>query len=761
MIGIEILAAQIQQKLNRVQGLNFYIATETGDLKLPEFIDNQEIEYINGVMQSISSEITNLTAGVGKSLIYATQTCSLRLIVPIPNEEYDTFILKDGSVTSEPPQNVEDIVEYIQGYQTKLNAVRNRLQSIFQGITVEDMQDDDGKTFSVTTAYSLSEGRMREQAPMIGDSFSFYVTIYYSFVENGINSRDLTFMLDGVLLPSQLLTVFRTPTMDGNVYSNTKDGAVKNIASQSSFSATINMPSFDKDRATNYIIEYVMRGKLNQAHLLTFSINGIEESYIVTYGENRLMSEPIKNVGEYITLVECPNDYELIYFSKDYFIYQPTASNYSITPSSGAQTYVFSEGSADGFYNETTSFESSAIDYIVSTKSLTGSNIRLLQEGENPNDYSITLTPSFTAEEGVVIGEYNNIIINNGNYTPIEYPISIINGYRIVSATTNLSYVTVEIVNNYTISVTLEEGYELTQDITAVLNISVAEISVPILTISFASNVSGVVFSPSSLEILSGDIEVKVVNILNIPNNYIIENINISEEFVNDLQVTQKGNILLIAAKTSLYPLDSDKYCLISCELKDSTKYATFIPIDSENSGAITFGDQSLQLSQQDIKEGKIVSITYEISQGYELVGVGTNNTDFNLINYGSAFGIQAKSTSLILNEDITIPLYFIVNTSFTASQFGIIPIDVNRVGLTFTPETVLLTDREEDTTKLLTINESNGYKVTSYNFNSEDSSLFSIQKVSGANNKIVISRTSVSSSGGVFYLYVYANKEV
>lgn len=343
MINVKELAKTLQNKLNSELGFNFYITTDTADLKLPKREDNEIIEYINGVLAPISSELTNLVASNDKTLLYATQTCNLRLIVPIQNEEFDTFVLSDGTVTETPPEDSNLIVNYIQGYRTKLDNVRSVLTDIFQGVSVEDMEDEDGEIYSVTTVYSLQEGRERAQVPMIGDSYSFYITIYYSFIQNGISTKNMTFTLDGVRIPYQNVTVFRTPSMDGNIYANTVDGSVKSISSQVSFSVSFELPAFKEERTTENVIDYIINGEMNQAHILTFAINGKSKDYLVTFGENRLMGETIKNVGQNITLVECPDEYDLISFNNNYYIYEATEDEYYYEVSDNAQAWKFGD----------------------------------------------------------------------------------------------------------------------------------------------------------------------------------------------------------------------------------------------------------------------------------------------------------------------------------------------------------------------------------------------------------------------------------
>jgi hypothetical protein len=115
--------------------------------------------------------------------------------------------------------------------------------------------------------------------------------------------------------------------MDGNVYADTKDGATKNLVSQTTFSVSFQLPAL-KNTVTRQMFKYLFGGKINEAHILSVkypSFNGGKDEeyfYLVTYGEINAMGNTILNVGQSLTLMESVEDYELITFSPNLFIYE-------------------------------------------------------------------------------------------------------------------------------------------------------------------------------------------------------------------------------------------------------------------------------------------------------------------------------------------------------------------------------------------------------------------------------------------------------
>ena len=380
MIKLNDLAQKLMEKLGKSTEYNFYLTTDTGKLKRDIRVGNEVYELVNGILSAGVSEVTNLVSGQDNALKYATQTATLRFIFALTNSENDNYLLSNGDSVSELPETLPEGVEVVQviyGNRTKISNLRTYLNSIFQGVEVEDMTDSDGKTFSVTTVYSLAESGTRDQLPVLGNSFSFYLNIYYSFVENGINTRDMVFYLDGVPIPYQAVTPERNSIIDANVYANSKNGTADNIALQSTLTISFQLPAVTNNAVTDMILEYILDGPINKAHLLRFSIGSKTQTYLVQIGGGRLSGDTIKNVGQGITFLPCVKRYALLTFGENIKVYSATDSNYSFV-SSDEKAVIFVFGK--GFYNGGINHEISGAvgDKIISTSDLTITNLEQL-----------------------------------------------------------------------------------------------------------------------------------------------------------------------------------------------------------------------------------------------------------------------------------------------------------------------------------------------------------------------------------------------
>ena len=359
MITIKELAQKLQEKLDNIEVntlFKFNVVTDTGEFRKPEWNGEQLTEYVNCLFTSQNSDISTLQTN---SLV-VTQTCALSLVLRMTGREETTYY--DNG----------ELIAY--GDIDRVTLLREYLESVLQFNGTETMTDNDGKEYIVSIVYELLQSGSRGQVDRVGDAYTFNALIYYTFVQNGINSQQAVFMLDGEQIPYQSVTTFRTPTMDGNVYANTTDGATKNLASQSTFSFSFELPAL-KDKTTNNMLDYMLNGDINQAHLLKYSIGDKVKEYLVTYGEIKTIGETIKNVGQTLTLVECPNDYDLISFGEYVNIYEVTTA-FTLNIDSKTQAYVFG---ADGNRFVKSGDSVKVGDKIVITEILT-ENVGVIQE---------------------------------------------------------------------------------------------------------------------------------------------------------------------------------------------------------------------------------------------------------------------------------------------------------------------------------------------------------------------------------------------
>lgn len=325
MIEFKALKDKLMERLEALaspHNLYFYIQSDTGEYKSPTRTDNTVTDYINGLLSLNSSDISNLTDGT----VVATLTARLDLLVRLPDltadEEYNNKAF--DSVT------------------TKINRVRQVLGMLTQASTQEEMQDSADVSYSVSTIYQLATSGERAIVANVGDSFTFTIYIYYIIIQGGINTKSLVFNLDGVNIPFQAMTMNRSKTFDANVFSNTTDGSVKNMAVQSNWSVTFELPAIKSDFFSTLLNFIFGKDKINTAHCLYFSQGTAEYSKLVNLAEVNLNGETIKNVGLKITFFESVDSYYLIALPDNYELTE-------ITEYKEVATIRFADASKSGF----------------------------------------------------------------------------------------------------------------------------------------------------------------------------------------------------------------------------------------------------------------------------------------------------------------------------------------------------------------------------------------------------------------------------
>lgn len=311
MIELNELKQALVDKLTELgtsKGITFHIVSDTGEYKHPERIDNKVIDYTNGVFTLTSSDIANLTDGT----VIATQTARLDVIVRLPDLTAD-----------EKYNNVA-----LETVEAKINNVRDILNTLTQSSTYTKMTDASGVEYTVSTIYQNAVSGERNIIANVGDSFTFSVSIYYMLIQGGVNTRDITLNIDGYTLPYQAMTINHSKTYDSNVYSDTTNGSVKNIALQSNLSISFELPAVQGVFFREILSIIIGNDKLNTAHCLNIDVNGTNKSFLVNVGEVNLNAETVKNAGLKVTFFEAPNKYYLIGLPSKYYVYESKESGY-------------------------------------------------------------------------------------------------------------------------------------------------------------------------------------------------------------------------------------------------------------------------------------------------------------------------------------------------------------------------------------------------------------------------------------------------
>lgn len=285
MIALSTFAAQIQQGLNAVgqkYNIKFAVFSDAGTYKKAFKSREKKEKYTNGLLTAGSSSILPT-----QGLTIATQNASFEIVVALPNPSTDDEIIAAHRAVLD---------EYFKRYE---------VQAIEQPIT-----DANGNaavtTYSVGAVYSLASTGTGAVRDGIGTSITFDVYIEYGYIENGLNSNDCKFTLDGYPLPFRAVKITKSPQVQSDSYSDSAGrGTSKNLSFARSFDFVLPALS-DKTGIGSIVNAELLENDLNKIHSLTVQMgtNAETKTYSVVFGETTASLEGVDNVGNTVALIE-------------------------------------------------------------------------------------------------------------------------------------------------------------------------------------------------------------------------------------------------------------------------------------------------------------------------------------------------------------------------------------------------------------------------------------------------------------------------
>ena len=271
MIALTQLASTIESGLNNnEQGIKFRIFSDEGTFKKALKSHTEKVRYTNGVIRAGTSAVIP-AAGI----TVATQSAVLEVVAQLISEETDDEVIA---------------------------AHRAALDAFFSQFTVQRI-DVDGKSFTVSIVYSLADTGTIQLRPPISSSFTFYVNINMAYIENGLNSDDVTYTLDGLEIPSSTVRVSRNPTIESNISAGS-DG--RSTGRESAFVRgwDFEMPALYRKPISDLVFEELYGNGLNDPHTLVQTCGGKSNTYTVIFGSVFCNIEGIQNAGLAFSLVE-------------------------------------------------------------------------------------------------------------------------------------------------------------------------------------------------------------------------------------------------------------------------------------------------------------------------------------------------------------------------------------------------------------------------------------------------------------------------
>ena len=375
MLSVEILKKDLENRLNDNNvGICFKLFSDTGKYKKAIRKVNQIEDYVNGIVNVTSSDISKTNDG----FIVATMTLRTEFVVRCKDEEEDIYYktqqLKDDEFVE--VENKE------AGNETFLKNVRGFLDSFTENNSYYVLSDEMKTTYDISVAHSVAVPGIRQQVPGVGDAMTYVLYSYYNIIQGGENSQKYKFILDGVQIPYTRATLRRVPTVEADVYMNS-NGTAKTTISNTVLGYSLACPTFVGE-FSNSVKNYILNGENNVAHFLEVVMNDISKIYLVVFGETSLTAQGILNVGQELSFAEAPEDYDLITFPKDFKVYEYTGNGKNIILELEENTYILSTADYKPkiavLSNDKYSVELVVNNgcYIVSTKEIANDNLRKL-----------------------------------------------------------------------------------------------------------------------------------------------------------------------------------------------------------------------------------------------------------------------------------------------------------------------------------------------------------------------------------------------
>lgn len=324
MVEISKLTKYIQDALNTAKnGLKalpnteFQIFTDTGVLKRDIREENTVKEIINGVVSVGASDRFFLSNG----LEFSTLPLTAEFIFALEDEE------EDGGFNYEEEVDgivVEKVSQNYIGNETKIATIRKILDTAFNSSqTTTELKDEKGNAYATSIIAQIAEDGERGENPVLGFSFSFSVNFYFTFVENGINSREGTFRLDGVELPYSTMSITKIKSVD-NVVLSGENGNAGNVINFVTTGFTFELPALAKgDNKNKFLTELLANDDLISAHVLTVDLDGVTRNYLVHLTENNATLSGIQNIGLKLTFAIAIQNLEFVKLVR-YYGYKAT-----------------------------------------------------------------------------------------------------------------------------------------------------------------------------------------------------------------------------------------------------------------------------------------------------------------------------------------------------------------------------------------------------------------------------------------------------
>ena len=293
MITLQDLTNIINEQLKGLSDIEFKIYPDGDEYKGARLENNVVVDdYIQGTAILLNSSIVPV-----EGIIIQSQTVGVEIVVPVKSGR-ELVEQEDGSSI------MQEVV-----YQSSFEPVRQVLATLASQ-AYNDTIESDSKTFKVT--YTVTNPRagdimIRDQ---VGLSITYQFTCNFAIIQNGVNTRDVEILFEGVKVPFSQFSIDRTAINESGAF-NSSGGSALNYTAVTAVQIDLSVPALSDSNITKEHFKFLKSGIVKQYEVsIKLGVKDDEEEaeeaavYTMQFGECNVSGQGTDNLGQSIRLVE-------------------------------------------------------------------------------------------------------------------------------------------------------------------------------------------------------------------------------------------------------------------------------------------------------------------------------------------------------------------------------------------------------------------------------------------------------------------------
>lgn len=245
MIQIETIKTFILNTLGQTD-YKFKIFTDAGEFQKAVRHGNTVEEYINGCLIIADTDTETLSGG---EVAVAVET-TLEFVIPVDEAKADGVY--------------QDIVNFGE-----------ELSAAFEKATKISFTDDAGHTYTGGVSYSLPTSGDLAIRQGVGYSFTYMCGVTIAYIENGVNTSDLSLTIDNSPVAFMTISFLRSTSYAANMHKNAGSRGSSGYIESAGFQINFTAPALDGVSSSTAIFNFLFGlSNPNTPHTVTIYKNG-------------------------------------------------------------------------------------------------------------------------------------------------------------------------------------------------------------------------------------------------------------------------------------------------------------------------------------------------------------------------------------------------------------------------------------------------------------------------------------------------------